>query len=841
MRNRKAKANQQSTNDGHSLSPHTCSCKKKNQKRKTNNQHKLNHKFYNLNYKFINIYIFTIYIYIKYLFRLAKSLDLLQMVSLTFFCLSLSLTAFVVIVRGECSGLSLEECLSSTCCPKGGGASCMWMSGGDPPVRRRQGPSVEPDNPFESHSNSKRQQNSCTCPMHTCCPVDCVLSQWSTWSECSTTCGPGSRERTRALTPATCGGTCLDTETFESELCGSCCATNCALSQWSSWSACSTTCGLGASTRVRSLTPAICGGLACDPTEQLMETIQCIEQCCVEHCQWSPWSQWSTCSATCGPSGELTRTRYISSQSSCGGAQCSGNAVETMPCGAWTPCADNCQVGVWSAWSTCDATCGNATRQRSRPLISPATGGGTACPPLSEQTSCALPCCPTSCVWNNWGAWSSCSLTCGSGVRSRTRTIAQEATCGGAGCSSEEQLQSSACSNGDCPVNCVVGIWTAWSACSQTCGTGLRSRSRAVLTPPVNGGLSCPSLNDSTGCTQPNACICGVTSWSTWSACNQTCGGGTRSRDRMIVATARDCPPTSESDTCNSQPCVFDCQVSDWSTWSLCNATCGTGSRMRLRTVVRPAAGGGLSCPQVVDSEPCATGFGPCVTEPTCNDFVTCDECLSEMHKQMSCQFCVPTVSAAKGLCQASLVEGGGVAGALLSCPTGFVAVSTCTKSEQDELTALTGVTFTLPIIRGETTTLSQSGSSHRPHGDASGGANAVNETANQLASGAVGAMTSLDWGVIGGAIGGGALALILIGLLAVFLVRRWRQSRRRPSPSDNQPGDHEMSSASAPRNQYQSGADLVAPGVYECGNVSITPDASPVGTHYSSGAALRT
>ena len=37
----------------------------------------------------------------------------------------------------------------------------------------------------------------------------------------------------------------------------------------------------------------------------------------------------------------------------------------------------------------------------------------------------------------------------------------------------------------------MVGNWSAWSACSQFCGPGVKTRSR-TLTEPMYGGAECP-------------------------------------------------------------------------------------------------------------------------------------------------------------------------------------------------------------------------------------------------------------------------------------------------------------------------------------------------------------
>jgi len=83
------------------------------------------------------------------------------------------------------------------------------------------------------------------CNTHMC--VDCKVSDWSAWSDCSKKCGGGVRESTlRILTQSGVGGKQCPAITKRTEKCNEQpCPIDCEVGQWSEWSDCSTRCGGG--------------------------------------------------------------------------------------------------------------------------------------------------------------------------------------------------------------------------------------------------------------------------------------------------------------------------------------------------------------------------------------------------------------------------------------------------------------------------------------------------------------------------------------------------------------------------------------------------------------------
>ncbi|XP_078352100.1 thrombospondin-2-like [Oculina patagonica] len=176
------------------------------------------------------------------------------------------------------------------------------------------------------------------------------------------------------------------------------------------------------------------------------ESIYCIEKfrCCrmkkaPVNGGWSDFGDWGECSAACGP-GQQERSRTCSNPSpSNGGAQCSGSNKETRECNNG-PCA---------------------------------VDGG----------------------WSDFGEWGECSVTCGGGIKERTRTCTNPPPAhGGKDCVGNNKEEQE-CNTDPCPVKNVDGGFSAWSkfsACSATCGKGKKTRTRTCTNPPPSGsGKKC--------------------------------------------------------------------------------------------------------------------------------------------------------------------------------------------------------------------------------------------------------------------------------------------------------------------------------------------------------------
>ncbi|XP_075874863.1 adhesion G protein-coupled receptor B3 isoform X1 [Nelusetta ayraudi] len=193
------------------------------------------------------------------------------------------------------------------------------------------------------------------------------------------------------------------------------------------------------------------------------------------------WSQWSSCSVTCGQ-GSQVRTRTCVSPY---GTHCSGPLRESRVCNNTAPCPVHGVWEEWSPWSLCSFTCGRGHRTRTR-MCAPPQHGGRACDGPETQTKlCNIALCPVDGQWQEWSSWSDCSVTCANGTQQRTRQCSAAAH-GGSECRGH-WAESRECHNPDCTANGQWNPWGPWSGCSKSCDGGWQRRARVCQGAAVTG------------------------------------------------------------------------------------------------------------------------------------------------------------------------------------------------------------------------------------------------------------------------------------------------------------------------------------------------------------------
>ncbi|XP_033642351.1 A disintegrin and metalloproteinase with thrombospondin motifs adt-1-like [Asterias rubens] len=179
------------------------------------------------------------------------------------------------------------------------------------------------------------------------CPVDGGWGEWSPWSVCSKSCGGHREKVRACDNPSpTDGGLFCIGEMYQINGCESrsecpvfprLLKVNGGWSQWSVWSLCSTSCGPGLQSRRRHCGRATslddvrnpCDG---NPTE-MRECDRDFQTCfdALMGVKWGEWEHWSTCSQSCGI-GRRLRSRQCLTKGRSLGPGCSGANQEQQPC-----------------------------------------------------------------------------------------------------------------------------------------------------------------------------------------------------------------------------------------------------------------------------------------------------------------------------------------------------------------------------------------------------------------------------------------------------------------------------------------------------------------------------
>uniref|UniRef100_A0A674BBV6 Thrombospondin-1 n=1 Tax=Salmo trutta TaxID=8032 RepID=A0A674BBV6_SALTR len=183
---------------------------------------------------------------------------------------------------------------------------------------------------------------------------------------------------------------------------------------------------------------------------------------------WSPWSEWTHCSVSCGR-GIQQRGRSCDRINS----NCEGTSVQTRDCypqecdkrfkqdGGWSH---------WSPWSSCSVICGEGVITRIRLCNSPTPQmGGRDCQGQGRETEvCQESPCPINGGWGPWSLWDTCSVTCGGGLQTRQRLCNNPAPkYKGKECQGDTKT-SQLCGKEDCPINgCLSNPCFAGAKCTS--------------------------------------------------------------------------------------------------------------------------------------------------------------------------------------------------------------------------------------------------------------------------------------------------------------------------------------------------------------------------------------
>lgn len=546
----------------------------------------------------------------------------------------------------DCSNLGLEfevkEC-NTRPCPVNGGYStwtrfsqCTVSCGSGTRQRNRSCSNPQPRHGGRdcSHLGASIEIKVCNTNL---CPVHGGFSEWSIFSKCTKSCGNGTQQRTRKCLnpePKLGGRDCTSLGPYiETRKCSTHhCPINGGYTQWTRFSHCSRTCGIGIKKRLRfcSNPKPKYGGSNCTHFGAAEDVKNCVlRRWCPVHGGFTEWTKFSECTRSCGV-GIKNRTRHCTNPAPMhGGKDCIGIPIDIQVCN-YDPCPVDGNYSPWSKFSTCTRTCATGTMKRTRNCSNPAPQfNGKNCslqgPPIETRNCNSFPC-PVDGNYSSWSSFGACSKSCGNGTMERRRNCSSPTPRGGGkDCSllgPEREVRD--CNLIPCPVHGNFSSWSIFSVCSKSCGNGTKTRTRNCSNPfPEHGGKNCSLIGPLKEVLNCNVFPCPIhgnySSWSSFSACSESCGNGTMTRYRNCNEpepryNGNNCSsfgPSIDIRSCNIFPCPIDGGYSSWGHFTQCTLSCGIGTMYRTRNCSNPVPQfGGKNCSRI----------GPAMEVKTCNE-----------------------------------------------------------------------------------------------------------------------------------------------------------------------------------------------------------------------------
>ena len=307
---------------------------------------------------------------------------------------------------------------------------------------------------------------------------------------------------------------------------------------------------------------------------------------CRVNCEMNDWGSWGTVDTK---TGEQTRTRTVKTPASGGGTAC-GPLTETQS--FKQDCVYSTKVG------DCDAT--KKTKESVITITTPARGGGTACPTvLKTTTPCAIDCI---------GVWNPDGKGCDSKTKKQTLVykINMDAI-GGKECPSKPGDTKIV----DCDVDCVEGYATNWGSCIAS--TGKQTKTWNITTSSLGNGKKCKTPTPAAS-TQNCKVDCDYTYE------YAKCIDGKKTGTLKIEATAKNGGKACPTEKTKKVDCDMDCE-GKWGSWTPAN--CPNGTQTRTYDVTQKKYNKGKACPfddnqtETQKCEPGSTTPSPSTTPST--------------------------------------------------------------------------------------------------------------------------------------------------------------------------------------------------------------------------------